>query len=1222
MNKKIKAMLLIILLSIIFLIGTSFAYWQFSETQKEISVVGTKCFKLTMLNESAGIQIDKAIPSSDEEGMESDGYTFTIKNVCNTNAAYQINLEELELEEKRLPNDYIRVSLNESKGKNLNTYEKVKETIEGADTSHKLTSGSLKPDEEVTYNLKLWLDENTPASEEVISSTFKSKVSIIATYKEDLTNEIEIIVESETKEYSKEEEKILIKATSSNYNFIEVSEDGVIFNPIEKTKEYQTTKTYQKEGIYKIYLKDEMGNIKEQEIETTKLDQTPPEITVKEETPNENGVQLKINIKDIKSGLQEYQITETRETPTIWEEITGHEEEIEKEVTENKMYYIWGKDKVGNIKTLAYNVTKVDKNPPTLEVTNSLTNWGLKDKIIIKANDDYAGISGYNISKIETEYSWTPVENNPLEYQTEIEVEENGVYYVSVKDAYDHITTKPITIEWIDKEGPNIKSINPSTNYNATNEITIEAEDKAKIEGYNITKEDNPPNEWIPVTKTEEENMATKYEYGTSWGRVFYHNSKGATNLFQNEEEVLTSNNENKYSVLKKIENYQTKEKKYEFLLEYPTLSKTKYNRWIQSANPTTTTIANGTGSETAPGYEEVHIDWSGNYWGGLTKSTNQSTFINGSVGHGNWFYAIGSYSKYNGGIPGPVSSAVTSVELWAKIEDIERERKEQIKVKIGGIKENGTYYVWVKDTLGNQSKRTVIVNKKDETGPNIKSLTTDTAWKTSNTITAKVEDKESGLVGISWSTTSTPPENFTEVGITNAEQTFTNVVTENKTYYFHAKDNAGNITTKSVVVNRVDKTPPTITNVTGNPTAWTKNNVTLTINGATDDGIGLHEQSYSFDNGISWQTENTKTYTMNTNNIIIKVRDALGNTYTNPAISITKIDKTNPTQSFGIASQTGGSNGWYKALAIKVTGSDGQSGIASAKYCTTTSSTCTPGTNGTLSNNAFNVTLGNNASAQKVCANFTDKVGNTSATTCSGTFKVDTTDPTAKITATAKQNNITISANGSSDNGSGIATYYYSKDDGATWQSSTSNSYTYTNLSVTTYKLAVKVTDKSGRTSAVVKASATIASDVTIFDSGSAKYTYQLSYSGGQAPRISGTYFYFDDGYNKTVMFKTAFNNNYKYLKVSAKATKSSVHGSYHVARFGIKTDLNAPEGIPSNCIKNNYIIGSASSSNVTTYKTFSLDLGAVTQNSYYVYLHNCDTFYYVKKVWLSNTA
>ena len=34
-----------------------------------------------------------------------------------------------------------------------------------------------------------------------------------------------------------------------------------------------------------------------------------------------------------------------------------------------------------------------------------------------------------------------------------------------------------------------------------------------------------------------------------------------------------------------------------------------------------------------------------------------------------------------------------------------------------------------------------------------------------------------------------------------------------------------------------------------------------IQINGATDDGIGLHEQSYSFDNGISWQSENTKTY-------------------------------------------------------------------------------------------------------------------------------------------------------------------------------------------------------------------------------------------------------------------------------------------------------------------------------------------------------------------------
>ncbi len=95
--------------------------------------------------------------------------------------------------------------------------------------------------------------------------------------------------------------------------------------------------------------------------------------------------------------------------------------------------------------------------------------------------------------------------------------------------------------------------------------------------------------------------------------------------------------------------------------------------------------------------------------------------------------------------------------------------------------------------------------------------------------------------------------------------------------------------------VKRIDRTAPTITSVTGNPTAWTKNNVTLTVNGAKDTGSGLNATAYSFDGGSTWQASNQKTYTSNTSNISIKVRDAVGNIYTNSNINITKIDKTPP---------------------------------------------------------------------------------------------------------------------------------------------------------------------------------------------------------------------------------------------------------------------------------------------------------------------------------------
>ena len=123
--------ILIILFSVV---GVSYASWMYRGIQNDFDVVGTKCFNVQMMNESEGIHLDKVVPTKDEEGMRFTPYTFTIKNVCDTDAFYQVNLEELVLDKaKKLSGEYIKVSLNDSNGKNLDTYEEVGKTLENAD---------------------------------------------------------------------------------------------------------------------------------------------------------------------------------------------------------------------------------------------------------------------------------------------------------------------------------------------------------------------------------------------------------------------------------------------------------------------------------------------------------------------------------------------------------------------------------------------------------------------------------------------------------------------------------------------------------------------------------------------------------------------------------------------------------------------------------------------------------------------------------------------------------------------------------------------------------------------------------------------------------------------------------------------------------------------------------------------------------------------------------
>ena len=82
---------------------------------------------------------------------------------------------------------------------------------------------------------------------------------------------------------------------------------------------------------------------------------------------------------------------------------------------------------------------------------------------------------------------------------------------------------------------------------------------------------------------------------------------------------------------------------------------------------------------------------------------------------------------------------------------------------------------------------------------------------------------------------------------------------------------------------------------VTGNSDTYTDQDITLAVTASSLDEIDLHSEAYSFDDGSSWQKENSKTF--NKNQVVkIRVRDVEGNTSATYRVKINKIDKTEPT--------------------------------------------------------------------------------------------------------------------------------------------------------------------------------------------------------------------------------------------------------------------------------------------------------------------------------------
>lgn len=161
---------------------------------------------------------------------------------------------------------------------------------------------------------------------------------------------------------------------------------------------------------------------------------------------------------------------------------------------------------------------------------------------------------------------------------------------------------------------------------------------------------------------------------GALWARIFYHNVDEGTVMFDSVSEALNTQTTNKYSRLYLINDdttFKGQDNKYEFMLCYPN-NTAEYNRWKQSNAPQNVYTGTGQGS-TVPGYEAVHIDWSGNSWGGLERNDSSTssityTYIDGSVGFGNWWYAIAPIQPYEVGMPGPQYSVWSCVELWVRV--------------------------------------------------------------------------------------------------------------------------------------------------------------------------------------------------------------------------------------------------------------------------------------------------------------------------------------------------------------------------------------------------------------------------------------------------------------------------------------------------------------------------------------------------------------------------
>jgi surface protein len=115
----------------------------------------------------------------DSDGVQTTPYTFTIRNICNHPADFQINLETLNT--STIDEEFIKADLN-GHVTEYNAAESVEPTIDGARSATMLYEDTLAVNSSKTYNLRLWVNESA-TQEDVENKSYTSKVSVKATVK-------------------------------------------------------------------------------------------------------------------------------------------------------------------------------------------------------------------------------------------------------------------------------------------------------------------------------------------------------------------------------------------------------------------------------------------------------------------------------------------------------------------------------------------------------------------------------------------------------------------------------------------------------------------------------------------------------------------------------------------------------------------------------------------------------------------------------------------------------------------------------------------------------------------------------------------------------------------------------------------------------------------------------------------------------------------------------
>lgn len=429
--------------------GTSYAFLSQVITSKKNVEVTAGTFVINF-KEKNTIDLKNAVPMTDQEGMNTESYVFSVNNTGSLDAKYDISLEENS--NNTLDRKYVKYSIKEGDGEwsspaLLSTGLNLK-------TGRSLGSGATD-----SYEIKIWLDET--ATNEVQGKTYGAKVVINAVQTNstvtDFTTPIILLNGPSTvklnqgdtfndlgvQEVKDDKDKLLVDDVEISYEYY----DG------ENTVEVSSIDT-SKVGIYYIYYKisDSSGNVgvSTRTVLVSKKNTGLPTISLV-------GDEV-VTIKEGDSYTESGAIANDSEDGSLTDKIVVIGS-VNTKVAGTYVIKYLVEDRDSNIASITRTVI-VEPSNGSVKVDISYDTSNIAETLVSVSSVSNASNVKYAITNDDKKPSDKEFKNLTDEngkFIGTVSFKKNGKYYLWIKDSYGNIVKKIVVIDKLDETKPTCK---------------------------------------------------------------------------------------------------------------------------------------------------------------------------------------------------------------------------------------------------------------------------------------------------------------------------------------------------------------------------------------------------------------------------------------------------------------------------------------------------------------------------------------------------------------------------------------------------------------------------------------------------------------------------------------------------------------------------------------------------------------------------------------------